>query len=135
MKSLKTLILTVIVLTAALLTSPALGRDFSWDGNFDELWDRNSGPPNRRTNWDPQGMSGPIPNADDNVFFGNIAAERFTVDLDGDHTVLSATFSGSDDYTLIGSVSTDTLTLVTGDITASGAATHEISAGDRKSVV
>ena len=124
-KKMAYVVATCVLIAAilALVTPPALATDFSWDGNFNSLWDRTSA--TDRTNWDPQGMSSPIPNWNDNVFFGDISADRFTVDLNGNRTVLSATFSGSDDYTLIGSG--DRLKLSTGNLTASGLATHAIT--------
>ena len=125
MKPLRTLILIVIILTTALLTPPARGRDFSWDGHFSTIWDRQSS--SDRTNWDPQQINNPIPDSNDNVFFGDIAADTYTVDLNGSRTVLSATFSGSNNYALIGSVNTDKLTLSTGVLTAGGGGTHTIS--------
>ncbi|KKK71071.1 hypothetical protein LCGC14_2917620, partial [marine sediment metagenome] len=117
-------VLAVAIL--ALVSPPARARDFTWDGNFNTLWDRQSG--SDRTNWDPQQINNPIPDSNDNVFFGPIDAPRTTVDLNGSRTVLSATFSGSDNYALIGSADNDTLTLSTGNLTASGSATHTITA-------
>ena len=109
----------------ALVTPQAQARDFSWDGNFSTIWDRQSS--SDRTNWDPQRINNPIPDSNDNVFFGDIAADRFTVNLNGNRTVLSATFSGSNGYTLTESTDTDKLTLATGAITAGGGATHTIT--------
>ena len=108
----------------ALVTPPARATNFTWDGNFSNLWDRDSS--SHRTNWDPQGMNNPIPNANDNVFFHGDKPYRTSIDLNGNRRVPSAEFWGGYDYTL--GPSTDTLTLVDGDITASGGATHEIAA-------
>ena len=112
----------------ALTALPARGVDFTWDGNFDDEWDRNSGSPGYRTNWDPQGMNNPIPVGNDNVFFHGDMPYRTAIDLDGDRRVLSATFSGGYDYTLGTGVGfdADTLTLVTGNITAFGGKSYTI---------
>ncbi len=110
----------------ALVTSPARGdawEDFTWDGQLDQYWDTTSGD---TTNWSPDGMANPVPDADDNVFF-NGAAPYTTVELHGSHRVLSANFDGNTDYTLAEALSSDRLRLVTGDITTYGTATHEIA--------
>lgn len=124
MRTLKTLPLTVIVLMAALTAQPALASDFTWDGEIDQYWDATDG---NTTNWSPDGMANPVPDADDNVFF-NGAAPYTTVELHGSHRVLSANFDGNTDYTLTEALSGDRLRLVTGDITTYGTATHEIAA-------
>ena len=116
-------IIAAILTSGALTVPPARATDFSWDGNFSELWDRET---NGRTNWDPQQINNPIPGSNDNVFFGDIPAERFTVQLNGNRTVNSINFSGNVDYTLIETNIADTLTLASGALTASGDATFGI---------
>ncbi len=126
MSSLRTLILTAIVLTTALITPSALGgawENYTWDGDKDQYWDtENSG-----TNWDHEGNNDPIPTFNDNVFFDG-PAPHTTIELNGNRSVLSVNFSGSVDYTLEESTFLDTLKLVDGIITASGGGTHTISA-------
>ncbi len=117
-----TTLLAAVIL--ALVTPPARATNFTWDGNFSNVWDRESS--SHRTNWDPQGMNNPIPNANDNVFFHGVTPNR-TIDLNGNRSVLSVHFSGSTNYTLDFSLSTDTLSLVTGDINASGGASFSIA--------
>ena len=112
----------IAVAILALATTPARARDFTWDGNFNNLWDRNSG---GRTNWDPQQINNPIPDSNDNVFFHGDTPNR-TIDLNGNRSVLSAEFWGDRNYTLM--PSTDKLTLVDGIINASGGASHGIVA-------
>ena len=122
-------LMATCVLSAAILalvTPPARATDFTWDGDYNNLWDRNSGNPNYRTNWGPQGMNNPIPNGNDNVFFGG-ATPYPAIELNGSRNVLSATFSGGVGYALLPTNPGDVLSLFDGNITASGTAVHLIA--------
>ncbi len=103
----------------------AHAADFIWDGSLTiNAWDDavtvNNPNPFTFTNW--TFAADVFPDADDTVTFPG-TADRFVVDLNGDREVLSATFDGANDYTL----NNDTLTLLTGDLTATGTATHTIN--------
>ena len=96
----------------------AHAKSFSWSGNTDDDW----GTP---SNWFTLPMGG-VPGVGDIAVFVN-PSPNTTIELNGDRSIVSAGFDGGTDYTLKFSVSTDTLTLVTGDITAIGTATHTIN--------
>lgn len=86
----------IAVAIFALSTAPARATDFTWDGEYSNLWDTISGAD--LTNWSPDGMANPVPDADDNVFFNGAAP--FTVELNGSRTVLSVNFDGDTSYAL-----------------------------------
>ena len=121
-------LLWVVVLLACPATTHA--DDFIWDGQFDGNWDTsvlgNPGPPaSFITNWTPDDIPTGVPELpddDDVVVFLN--ANPFPIiNLNGNRNVQRVVFSGALDYTLTG----DTLTLVTGDITSTGIANHHIT--------
>ncbi|MCP3974030.1 MAG: hypothetical protein GY720_06000, partial [bacterium] len=72
------------------------------------------------------GFPAPIPDSDDTVAFSQASANT-SVDLNGSRTVKSLTFGGNTGYTLTSDESIHSLTLVDGDVTATGTATHEFN--------
>ncbi len=106
----------------ALVTSPARSTDFTWDGELSRYWgdEEMALPKGFTTNWDHEGQNNPIPN--DNVFFSG-PSPNTNINLNEDRRVLSVNFSGGTKYWLLGP---EKLTLVDGDITASGTAPFEI---------
>ncbi|WP_432799823.1 beta strand repeat-containing protein [Poriferisphaera sp. WC338] len=97
----------------------ASAATFTWEGDVNEFWGTSG-------NWSPNG----VPDDNDKIVFvdnspGNPSGIT-DVELDGNRTVKSILFEGIHDYTLLGSVNTDKLTLTTGDITTTGTATHTI---------
>ncbi len=104
---------------------PAHSDDFTWTGLVaSDDWDAQItiAPPDVIiNNWTPG--TGQVPDADDTVLFGVSAG--FVVDLNGDRSVQSAAFADSNGYTL----NNNTLTLLTGNLTATGDATHTINSG------
>ena len=119
-------VLSMVLLASALAVVPASANPFIWDGSrTSENWD-NVGPINELldTNWN-QPLA--IPGAPDTVTFPGGAFDS-RVKLNGNRSVQSVFFSGDDDYSLFTELSTETLTLGTGDITTSGTATkHSIN--------
>ena len=111
------LLLTVL---PTVVPTVALAVNLTWDGSRPSTnWNATQGVFPFDTNWNSFVQ---IPEADDTVTFPDTAAD-FVVTLNGNRTVLSATFSGGSGYTL----NDDTLTLATGDLTANDAATHTIN--------
>ena len=111
--SLKTLLTTMFLATGA---APALAVDYTWNGQFNNLWDHQF---MTFTNWGPSG----IPGSGDTVTFST--ASIWTVDLNGNRTISAATINSSAPYTL--NTGSDTLTV--SDITVSsalGTITHTI---------
>ena len=107
-----------------LVVSPAQGDVFTWDGEkVSNNWDANDFPSLTVTNWEEEaGFPAVFPGAGDDVVFPDTAMD-FIVNLNGNRTVVSATFSGVSNYTL----NNNTLTLSSGNITSTGSATHTIN--------
>lgn len=110
--------------------SLARATDYVWDGQVDDLWDGVSG--GFFTNWTLNGAL--MPGSADTVTFGGGPSTLMTtINLNGGRTVLSATFadfsfSQPANFQLNANISTDSLTLVDGNITATGTGTHRLSA-------
>ncbi len=121
----------IVTLLVLAIISPARATDFVWDGEYSDRWTeiRSLGGGIYRTNWDPDHLiplGDMIPEADDEVFFV-LSTPYNVVDLDGSRVVRRITFAGSAPYTLSSDLSTDMLTLVDGDVTAIGTATHRFN--------
>ena len=102
----------------------ARATDFDWAGDISNVWDDTTIVSSQHfSNWSPDGgASAQIPDTGDTVSFGGTAS-GFVVDLNGDRTVSSATFSGASSY----SINNNTLTLESGDLSTSGSSMHIIN--------
>ena len=97
----------------------SMAPEFIWDGSLgSNNWNAIA---ILDTNWD---TAINIPGSTDTVRFDDTAAD-FVVNLNGDRTVIEATFDGASGYTL----NNNTLTLHSGDINPNGTATHTINSG------
>ena len=112
MKSLRML----TVLAALLVSASAHADNFSWIGVIDDEW-------GNANNWT---LSAGIPGTGDTVQFLNPSPNN-NIFLDVSRSVLSASFGGTTDYFLWEGVGGSSLTLESGDLAASGPATHTIN--------
>ncbi len=112
---LTTAMLAMLVAGPLAVTTPARASVFTWAGVIDDGWNTNM-------NWSPSGL----PGSDDVISFLNPTFNP-VVRLNGNRSVLWIDFGGPADYELRPDVSTDTLTLIDGDIVSNGLATFEIS--------
>jgi|GEM_PF-6950520 len=109
----KALVCVNLLLVA--FAAPAHAAFFQWSGTTDDDWGNSS-------NWI---FGAGVPGAGDDVLFSTSSANT-TIDLNGDRSVLSASFANFTPYTLDAGGSF-TLTLVSGDLIASGTETHTIN--------
>ncbi|MEM1026838.1 MAG: autotransporter-associated beta strand repeat-containing protein [Planctomycetota bacterium] len=119
--------LSTAALVAALAV-PASALELTWDGSTGSPdWNAADGIPGggSDSNWQG-GNGGVIPDANDSVVFSDVAnAFRRTINLNGDRSVLSATFDSATlangetslNYVLDTTPSVNRLTLVNGDLT------------------
>ncbi|QQE12597.1 autotransporter-associated beta strand repeat-containing protein [Planctomycetota bacterium] len=105
----------IAINTANFTASPASAATFTWDGSENSLWSTSG-------NWS---TSSGVPDSDDIVVFSGPASHTF-VELNGSRTIQELNFGGTTNYSLSDTISSDTLTLITGDIIVTGTATHRI---------
>ena len=93
----------------------ARGADITWTGALNNQWGFTSGFPLNLTNWSPFTST---PGSGSDVLFDDTGMNNI-IQLGGNRSIRSIEFAGTNGYTLSGSG--NTLTLGSGDLTASGA--------------